>query len=257
MTASDRLMWINADRVFYAGLLGSPTMRTLGALVIYVALDAPIRVSVDGGPWQAGDVAIVPAYFSHRVACESRTVIDLLIEPETVALERLPEFMRARAGVVDALDFSQRVRAMHRHLVSGLETWHREAIDFDVSVFGHELPARALDPRIAAVLNEIKRVPLAPIGAEHCAASTQLSYSRFLHLFKLETGIPFRTFRSWKRARSLLYYVTGAENLTDIALNAGYPDSSHFSHSIRQVYGLKPKDIFAGSRKLAVYSGKI
>ena len=51
--------------------------------------------------------------------------------------------------------------------------------------------------------------------------------------------------------------LTGEANLTDVALIAGYPDSSHFSHSIRQVYGLKPKAIFAGSRNLAVYSGKI
>ena len=59
--------------------------------------------------------------------------------------------------------------------------------------------------------------------------------------------------RSPKRARSLLQYVVNQDSsLTDVALGAGYPDSSHFSHSIRQVYGLKPKDIFAGSRKLRV-----
>jgi hypothetical protein len=32
-----------------------------------------------------------------------------------------------------------------------------------------------------------------------------------------------------------------------------YPDSAHFSHSIRQVYGLKPKDISAGSRRLEIH----
>jgi AraC-like DNA-binding protein len=43
--------------------------------------------------------------------------------------------------------------------------------------------------------------------------------------------------------------------LTDVALDAGYPDATHFSHSIRQVYGLTPRSIFAGSRKLAVFAG--
>ena len=38
-----------------------------------------------------------------------------------------------------------------------------------------------------------------------------------------------------------------------VALDVGYPDSTHFSHSIRQVYGLTPKSIFAGCRKLALY----
>ncbi|WP_309901090.1 hypothetical protein [Variovorax soli] len=38
-----------------------------------------------------------------------------------------------------------------------------------------------------------------------------------------------------------------------MALDTGYPDSTHFSHSIRQVYGLRPSDILAGSRRLAVH----
>lgn len=43
-------------------------------------------------------------------------------------------------------------------------------------------------------------------------------------------------------------------NLAQLALDAGYPDSTHFSRSIRLAYGLKPRDIFAGSRRLAVYA---
>jgi AraC-like DNA-binding protein len=81
-----------------------------------------------------------------------------------------------------------------------------------------------------------------------------LSFSRFLHLFKQEVGAPFRSFRTWKRARNLLNYVVHTDcNLSYIALDTGYPDSTHFSHSIRQVYGLKPSEIFAGSRRLAVH----
>ena len=39
-----------------------------------------------------------------------------------------------------------------------------------------------------------------------------------------------------------------------IAQDIGYPDSTHFSHSIRRFYGLKPRAIFSGSRDLAIYS---
>ena len=81
----------------------------------------------------------------------------------------------------------------------------------------------------------------------------RLSFSRFLHLFKQEIGVPFRSFRTWKRARSLLHYINRDSNLAHAALDTGYPDSTHFSHSIRQVYGLKPKDIFAGSRRLEIH----
>jgi methylphosphotriester-DNA--protein-cysteine methyltransferase len=109
-----------------------------------------------------------------------------------------------------------------------------------------------LDSRIAGVLEKIKRNPTEQATAEACAANVKLSFSRFLHLFKEEVGAPFRTFRTWKRARSLLHHVNSDSNLVYVALDIGYPDSTHFSHSIRQLYGLKPKDIFAGSRKLRI-----
>jgi AraC-like DNA-binding protein len=85
-----------------------------------------------------------------------------------------------------------------------------------------------------------------------CAAQAGLSFSRFLHLFKQQTDTSFRNLRAWKRARSLLLHVTRDANLVNVALETGYPDSTHFSHTIRQVYGLRPRDIFAGSRRLTV-----
>ena len=80
-----------------------------------------------------------------------------------------------------------------------------------------------------------------------------MSPSRFLHLFKEETGISFRSFRAWKRARHLLHFANQDINLAHLAQDIGYPDSTHFSHSIRRFYGLKPRAIFSGSRDLAIY----
>ena len=59
--------------------------------------------------------------------------------------------------------------------------------------------------------------------------------------------------RMWKCARSMLDYVTQDVNLADVAQITGYPDSWHFSHSIRLVFGLSPKDVFAGSRRLKLH----
>ena len=65
----------------------------------------------------------------------------------------------------------------------------------------------------------------------------------------------FRAFRAWKRARHLLHFVNEDINLAHLAQDIGYPDSTHFSHSIRRFYGLKPRAIFSGSRDLAIYRG--
>ncbi len=41
--------------------------------------------------------------------------------------------------------------------------------------------------------------------------------------------------------------------MAHLALDIGYPDSTHFSHSIRRFYGLKPRAIFSGSRELEIF----
>jgi AraC-like DNA-binding protein len=77
--------------------------------------------------------------------------------------------------------------------------------------------------------------------------------SRFLHLFRQETGSPFRPFRAWKRARRLLDQVSAKCSLTDMALDSGYSDSSHFSNSIRDSFGVKPRDMLAGFRHMPTF----
>ena len=250
---SDRLMWITPDRVFYVGLLGAPSVRTMGAVMAYVAVEGSIRVSIDGGEWQNTQLAVVPPYVPHRVISEARLINVVKLEAESVDLAALPAPMD-RCGAVDAPWFVERVRRCQRDLCAQGRDIDLMALDFDRLFFDQAIPPRGIDRRIRAVIDRIKSDPSAPFSAEACAEQVHLSFSRFLHLFKQEVGVPFRSFRTWKRARSLLHYVNRDSNLAHVALDTGYPDSTHFSHSIRQVYGLKPKDIFAGSRRLSIYA---
>ena len=247
-------MWLTPQRVFYAGLLGAAGERSLGGHAVYVSpTGLPNRIRLGGGAWQSGELIVVPPQVPHRIESAGPLVLNLLIEAETVDATALPCWL-THCGPVEVPEAQQRVRAAHAHLV------HLAAaragfggLDFDALFFGAALAPRPLDPRVQRVIDRIVADPSATLSAESCAAAAGLSFSRFLHLFKAQTGMPFRAFRAWKRARSLLRHVRRAGSLTDIALDAGYPDSTHFSHSIRQVYGLTPSDIVAGSRRLRLH----
>lgn len=249
---SERFMWITPDRVFYAGLLGAPALRAMGCVTVYVAQQGHVGLRLADGDWDDGELAVVPAHLPHQVRADSRHINVLHIEAETVDPAMLQAPLGAR-GVVDDAAFVERVRQVQRGVAGGGGP-ALASCGFDTLFFGAPLPARRLDTRIQAVVDAIKRDPAAAASAEACARSVQLSFSRFLHLFRQEVGTPFRSFRTWKRARSLLHHVHRDTNLAHVAQDTGYPDSTHFSHSIRQVYGLKPKDIFAGSRRLAIYA---
>lgn len=110
------------------------------------------------------------------------------------------------------------------------------------------------DGRIQRIIEAIRESPACPLSADDCARRVHLSRSRFLHLFPQEVGTSFRVFRMWKRARGMLHCVNQPINTTRVALNAGYNDATHFSHSIRQVFGLRPRDLFAGSRRQAIHA---
>lgn len=250
---SERVMWLNADRVLYVGLLGEPSVRTFGAFSIYVSLRSPHRICVDGGAWEESLLSVVPPYVGHRIESEDRMICNILIESETVRLRDLPEPIRTGRGAVhDAKALATMREALDKFKRCATRQYARTE-DFDENFFGSALPTRVIDKRMSAVVDKIKCDPNSHTSAEECAVACHLSVSRFLHLFKAEVGSPFRSFRTWQRARSVLYYVTQSANLTNIALDVGYPDATHFSHSIRQIYGLTPKSIFAGCRRLALY----
>ena len=252
---SGRLMLIGLDRVHYAGLLGAPAVRTLGALAVYASVHAPFRIIINGGVWRTARVAVVPPYAPHRIAGHDRSIYCSLIEPESVDVAYLQGFLRTANAPARLAELAWRIPLAYTRL----QVEHRVSTylttDLDELFFGVRLTARHLDTRIAGVVAAIKRNPCDRFTAEDAAAAARFSFSRFLHLFRAEVGTTFRAFRAWKRARNLLHYVTQTSTLTRIALEAGYPDATHFSHEVRRVYGLTPRDIFAGSRRLSVYAG--
>ena len=247
---SGRLMLISPQRVFYAGLLGRPRQRISGGFNFYASLQGRLTI-IAGGAERTSEVAALPPYAPHTIASDFPSIICVVVEPETVeplAMERLV----ARIGGSDGPAFAARAHAAYDDLRRRRRDGFTTAV-FDRLMFGDVVPERRIDHRIrrvAALLNDFSG---SKMTAADCAASVGLSSSRFLHLFKEQTGVSFRDYRAWKRARHLLHFVNEDINLAQLAQDIGYPDSTHFSHSIRRFYGLQPRAIFSGSRDLAIY----
>jgi AraC-like DNA-binding protein len=249
---SGHLMLITPERVFYAGLLGRPRERCQGAFNVYVALKGGLWLTTSDGVERYGELMVAPPNARHTIASDHRSVICVVIEPESVRPGALEELADRLSGP-EQETFISRVRAAYEMLRARQQGEDITSARFDAMCFGEALPRRVLDPRVARAITQIGKFSGEPVTATSCAAEAGLSSSRFLHLFKEETGIAFRSFRAWKRARHLLNFANQDINLAHLAQDIGYPDSTHFSHSIRRFYGLKPRAIFSGSRDLAIY----
>lgn len=258
---SSAFLYTSPDRVLYRGPLGHPRPRVFGATVCYVGLRGRLHWAMTGAllPGGAqegeGDVLTLPPGVGHHIAVSQGPVLCYLIEPESVAWPgalAVPAFDAAPAE-----GWRERLLAL-----SGADVARWQACpegrgadaELDRLLLGQNLPVRSLDARIAAVVERLRADPALAWQAADAAAHCGLSASRFMHLFKSEVGIGWRSFRAWKRARGLLGCVHSGENLTQLALTLGYPDATHFSHAIRQVTGLRPSDIISGSRHLGVWS---
>ena len=246
------LMLITPERVFYGGLLGRPRQRCSGAFHVYVAIKGGLRLAAEGAVESYGELAVVPPNLRHTIASDYRSVICVLVEPETVRGGAF-DLLAKRLSGVERQFFVDRIRAVYEQLQQRPCGGDIVSAAFDIMCFGEALPRRILDPRVVQAIEQICRFSGDPVTAASCAVEAGLSVSRFLHLFKQETGISFRSFRAWKRARHLLHFANQDLNLAHLAQEIGYPDSTHFSHSIRRFYGLKPRAIFSGSRDLAIY----
>jgi AraC-like DNA-binding protein len=75
------------------------------------------------------------------------------------------------------------------------------------------------------------------------AARAGLSQSRFLHLFKAETGVPLRRYRIWNRMGAAIRASGEGASLTEAAHAAGFASSAHFSSAFRDMFGMMPSDL--------------
>jgi len=252
VNTSGHLMLITPERVFYAGLLGRPRERCPGAFHVYVALRGGLWLSTADGPEAFGELVAVAPNVRHTIASDHRSAICITMEPESVP-DGTFELWEKRLQGLERDFFAHRVRLAYEALLTRKCRDDIDSAELDRMCLGEALPQRKLDARVFRAMARIGKFSGEPVTADGCAAEAGLSTSRFLHLFKQETGISFRAFRAWKRARHLLHFANQNVNLAHLAQDIGYPDSTHFSHSIRRFYGLKPRAIFSGSRDLAIY----
>ena len=75
-----------------------------------------------------------------------------------------------------------------------------------------------------------------------------LSPSRFLHLFKAETGVPLRRYRIWNRIGAASRAIAEGRTLTEAAHGAGFASSAHFSTAFRDMFGMMPSELFTALR---------
>ena len=112
---------------------------------------------------------------------------------------------------------------------------HISEYDCNCSSFIHEG-----DNRINKALNFLKANSDRIISVDEIAMYCHLSTSRFLHLFKEQTGITYRRSQLWTKLTHAMQLL-GRQTLTEIAHRTGFSDSAHFSRTFKENFGFSPQ----------------
>jgi AraC-like DNA-binding protein len=249
---SPKLYFWGARTLFIGRALGLSAHRNAVA-VLCAGLDAPFEIARDPKQPAAGYIAcrsaLIPANTLHHLRAGEGAMAFLYVDAQSNDYSRLAasvEFAHQRFGtkLANEAHYLDTLAALR----SGLP-W-RQAQTGLAALLGLRAPIPD-DERITEALRDLREHPDRPHALDQVARKARLSPSRFLHLFKAATGVPFRRYKIWVRMGSAVREMTAGRSLTDAALAAGFASSSHFSTAFREMFGLSPSQLAAAHLTIA------
>jgi AraC-like DNA-binding protein len=236
-------LFMAPGRVLYCGPIQYLEAHAYGANVLHVGIYRPFRIRLGMGEWRACRCAVVPAGLRHALDMAGGVHGKLFVERDSAyALAFRQRFPHGEAQAVLFEDEGaiQCFRWIHEADPPRAEVERR--LDHLL-----ELPGAAglvRDARIQRVIDLILGEPDRNFSQQELARTVGLSPSRLLHLFRAETGLPYRRFRAWKRMLLAFEHLHASDNLTRAALDSGFADATHFSHRFRETFGINPAPVF-------------
>ena len=91
------------------------------------------------------------------------------------------------------------------------------------------------------IIERIEANPLEQFDLAALAAESGYSYTRFIHVFRAQTGLsPHRYIMQLRLSRAKRLMPNRSLTLLEIALESGFASHAHFTHAFREHFGCAP-----------------
>ncbi len=104
------------------------------------------------------------------------------------------------------------------------------------------LSQKVTDERIYRAIGYLEQHFERVIPLDEIASFCHLSPTRFQHLFKEHTGLNYRRYQLWNKLVKSLEFLN-EHTITETAHWSGFSDSSHYTRTFKETFGLSPKII--------------
>lgn len=218
------------------------------AIQVTLTFDRPAIVRRAGGDWEEARGLIVRADVEHRFNARNSLGAMLFVDPESAEGAWLASALTEDITVIPDARVDACVGELVRFWSRPLEAMGAgELIRHCIrSICPGTLPSRALDPRIARVLQRIRASDDLRLSLEDAAASVHLSAGRFTHLFKEEVGLPFRRYMLWRKVTRAMLSMGRERTLAAAAQCGDFADAAHLTRTFVQMFGINPSVLMRG-----------
>lgn len=255
--ACPSLLYLWDKRTLYIGPFFETLDLSQGAATLIVALDKPLSFKMQGmleavECWSL----LLPAGMSVCVNTNDSIIANCNLDPLGVDFAALHRLMKIHEnGIAYELLYEDTFIACFMQIYQfQLESnIAYEQLDQLLSTDSQpHIDKHVIDQRIVEVIKLIKQTIDNNLSVDDLAAQVNLSVPRLVQLFKQQTGIPIRRYRLWHRLYVTAIRVGKGENFTDAALAAGFTDSSHYCHTFRSMFGMKPSFLVEQPNKIRI-----
>ena len=236
-------------RVLYLGPAFGLTPHRNATAALAVALDGTLEVAADpanpDGLYRSARSVLIPPNTLHHLRIAGGRMAFLYVDPlsrDLVALHARMQDATPRAA------FDLIGEAAVIEVLAGIADGRiadgdgRKALTELLGIGTRADP----DKRILSALRRMRDQPHRSHSMAELGECAGLSASRFLHLFKAETGVPLRRYRLWNRMGAAVAAFREGQSLTEAAHAAGFASSAHFSTAFRDMFGMIPSELLKG-----------
>ena len=255
------LLYLWDKRTLYIGPLFESIKLSQGAATLVVSLDKPISFSMEGEEKSIECMSLLlPAGLSVTIHTGDATVANCNLDPLGADFSGISALMQQSHGKVcynlkQYAQFQQVYQTLKEQQLDSSSAYDLLE-DLLERRFSQFYPKHAIDSRVIKVVDKIKQTAEDNLSVDDLASLVNLSVPRLVQIFKKQTGVPMRRYRLWHRL-----FITGVDmaagrNLTEAAINAGFTDSSHFSHTFKAMFGMPPSTILLQPNGLKIVTQK-
>lgn len=223
---------------------------------IQLTFDIEERFAVKLGNISISSRAIlINSDVKHKIFSNRGKQVLMLIEPEsdygTAIRNKISADKNGALNLDDRLD--SRLLSSLEELFFSEEVFIDKVMATVMDLLGiHASNAYVIDQRIRAISDIINHNRIKDFSISVLADGVGLSESRLQHLFKEQIGIPIKRYILWKKMMAAVSLITGNNDFTTAAYEAGFSDSAHISRTFKKNFGLTLSDIFKNSSAVQV-----